>query len=363
MRVILFGYYGFGNSGDEAVLAGLLHGLRQFGPSDVEYLVLSGNPKQTETLHGVPAKPRNDWRTLVREASAADLWIFGGGSLLQNVTGPLTLPYYLGVMRLIRLRGSRFALHAQGVGPIAGRVSRRMTGSAVKRAARISVRDSASKETLVALGIPAAAVHMGADLAFLLPAPKADQSVGPRGQVAVAVREWGETDRWLPQLLEGLRHFLAEAGAEAIVVPMDTADEPLARRIAGELGAGAMATDGDAPYTEKKRLLAGCSLVLAMRLHAGVLASLEHVPSVFLAYDPKVTAMAERLGAPVLTMDEITVPRVYRVLQDAWDGRRGQAKALALTVGKLREEAEEDIRGLVHSLFSPRATGEELSRE
>src|SRR5690625_486953 len=44
VRVIIYGYYGFGNAGDEAVLAGMLRGLRQHGPDNAHYVVLSGNP-------------------------------------------------------------------------------------------------------------------------------------------------------------------------------------------------------------------------------------------------------------------------------------------------------------------------------
>lgn len=52
MRVLVSGYYGFGNLGDEALLAGLLGGLKEQGHTPV---VLSGDPKATEEQHGVEA--------------------------------------------------------------------------------------------------------------------------------------------------------------------------------------------------------------------------------------------------------------------------------------------------------------------
>lgn len=361
MRVILFGYYGFGNTGDEAVLAGLLHGLREFGPPDAEYLVLSGNPKETEALHGVPAKPRNSIPTLLRTTAASDCWIFGGGSLLQNVTGPFTLPYYLGVMRLVALWGRPFVLHAQGIGPIVGRFHQRMTDRTVRRAARLSVRDRDSKETLVALGVPAQSVQVGADLAFLLPTQLAEVPADQPQLVGVAVREWGNTSSWLPHLVNGLRRFLSDTGAEALIVPMDRGDEGLAQRLVQALPGRAVATAGDAPYTDKLALLAGCSLVVAMRLHAGIFAALGHVPSVFISYDPKVTAMARRLDAPVLDVADLEAARLVRELTKTWEQRAGRRQGLVRTVGMLRKQAEEDMRGLVRTLLRPKAMDGELS--
>jgi len=49
--VVIAGYYGANNTGDEAILTGMLHVLRSQGITDIT--VLSRNPKQTAQLHGV----------------------------------------------------------------------------------------------------------------------------------------------------------------------------------------------------------------------------------------------------------------------------------------------------------------------
>ncbi|RPH55184.1 polysaccharide pyruvyl transferase CsaB, partial [bacterium] len=58
-RIFIAGYYGFGNAGDEAILAALLADLRALRP-DLEFVVASGNPADTENDHGVPAVSRDD---------------------------------------------------------------------------------------------------------------------------------------------------------------------------------------------------------------------------------------------------------------------------------------------------------------
>lgn len=56
MQVILSGYYGFGNGGDEALLATLL----QMLPAHVSPLVLSANPQATTRQYQVKTCDRND---------------------------------------------------------------------------------------------------------------------------------------------------------------------------------------------------------------------------------------------------------------------------------------------------------------
>ena len=54
MKLLLSGYYGFGNIGDEAILAGILTSLKDRH----EITVLSNDPRSTSYLHKVKAVHR-----------------------------------------------------------------------------------------------------------------------------------------------------------------------------------------------------------------------------------------------------------------------------------------------------------------
>ena len=58
-KIVLSGYYGFDNIGDEAVLYSILSALRK-EIKDVEVTVLSNNPDKTKALYGV--KSVNRWK-------------------------------------------------------------------------------------------------------------------------------------------------------------------------------------------------------------------------------------------------------------------------------------------------------------
>src|SRR5680860_1430771 len=67
MRYLISGYYGEGNAGDEAILAGILRALQSRDP-EAEFTVLSFSPEDTERRHRVEAIPTGlrDPRPLLR---------------------------------------------------------------------------------------------------------------------------------------------------------------------------------------------------------------------------------------------------------------------------------------------------------
>src|SRR5660397_212240 len=85
MRYLISGYYGEGNAGDEAILAGILRALQSRDPA-AEFTVLSFSPEDTERRHREEAIPTGlrDPRPLLRALRGADILISGGGSFLHE---------------------------------------------------------------------------------------------------------------------------------------------------------------------------------------------------------------------------------------------------------------------------------------
>ncbi|HAG06971.1 MAG TPA: polysaccharide pyruvyl transferase CsaB, partial [Peptococcaceae bacterium] len=69
-----------------------------------------------------------------------DLLVSGGGSLLQDVTGPFSILYYLGVIYLALLRGKKVCLYGQGVGPLRLFHSRWLTRRIISRVDLVTLR-------------------------------------------------------------------------------------------------------------------------------------------------------------------------------------------------------------------------------
>ena len=116
-RVLLSGYYGFGNFGDEVLLEVIVERMRRRFPS-AQLEVLSATPQATAEHHRVATTPRWDWRAIRAAIVRADVVLSGGGGLLQNATSLRSLLYYAGILReAIRAR-RKTMVFAQSVGPL-----------------------------------------------------------------------------------------------------------------------------------------------------------------------------------------------------------------------------------------------------
>ncbi|MFX3634067.1 MAG: polysaccharide pyruvyl transferase family protein, partial [Candidatus Pristimantibacillus sp.] len=173
-RIVISGYYGFRNSGDEAVLRSILLALAEQGPAEgvrIVPIVLSADPAWTSQMYGVEAvhrmRPAEVWKAL----RGSDGLISGGGSLLQDATGTKTIPYYTGIIKLAQLLGKPTFIYSQGIGPVSRRWMDPMIRDVMKRSKYVSVRDAESAELLGRIGVPHGRIEVVPDPVMGLPLP------------------------------------------------------------------------------------------------------------------------------------------------------------------------------------------------
>lgn len=322
MRILISGYYGFHNTGDEAVLAGILQGLRQRLPG-VEVCVLSASPADTVREHGVEAVDR--WRTPViwNELRKADFFLQGGGGLLQDVTSPHSAMYYLGLLHLARLTRTPYMIFAQGIGPISSGFLRGLTARNCRAAKAITVRDSESAEMLRDWGVSSPEVVVSADPALLLePAGDARRrqilralDLAPdQPYMTIALRQWPGLPEFLPHLVE----LLQRREEALLVLPFQfEQDLPLALELSRALPNRVHLPTSLLSPADSASVIRGARAVIAMRLHAMIFAASQQTPAVALSYDPKVDAFCRRSGNPVLSLREATVEKLEEALEQS----------------------------------------------
>ncbi|MGI5819557.1 MAG: polysaccharide pyruvyl transferase CsaB [Armatimonadota bacterium] len=345
MRIAISGYFGFGNAGDEAVLAATLGELRRRMPN-ADPVVLSGDPAITEALHDVEAAPRWPLRALLRTIRSSDLLISGGGSLLQNATSLASLGYYLLVLARARHEGLPYVIHAQGLGPLNGWVARRMVRRYLRRAEAVTLRDETSLALARQLGAPEELVSLTADPAFLLePAAGAEIDAilsdlgvdARRPLIGMVVREWRAAREALGPLAKIARLGVERWGARTIVMPFHLPDD---LEVSHELAAVApevALVDRELHPRALLGLIGRLDLLVSMRLHALIFAAATAVPAVGLSYDPKVEALCEDAGqcwAP------LTAPAdVPALAAEAWEHRAATLSDRQARAGVMRERA------------------------
>ena len=85
-KIFITGYYGFGNTGDEAILVSMLGHLRELR-QDLQITVTSAMPENTETIYGVKSILWSDALAMLEAIRQADLVIIGGGGIFHDYWG------------------------------------------------------------------------------------------------------------------------------------------------------------------------------------------------------------------------------------------------------------------------------------
>lgn len=119
MNILICGYLGGGNCGDEAICDRLVTAIRKRGD---EATLLSLSPKESEALHNSPALPRYS-PAVIGGLRRCDLFLLGGGTLLQEQTSCRSAVYYLSLAALASLFGKPWVLMG-GLDPLTGGVKR-----------------------------------------------------------------------------------------------------------------------------------------------------------------------------------------------------------------------------------------------
>ncbi|MEB3298089.1 MAG: polysaccharide pyruvyl transferase CsaB [Candidatus Sericytochromatia bacterium] len=313
-RIVISGYYGFGNAGDEAILATLV---QELGPW-ADLVVLSADPAGTRRDHGVRAMPRTAAGPIWQSLKGASLFISGGGGLMQDVTGVGSVPYYGGLIRLARKAGVPVMTLGVGLGPLRRGWSRTLAAWCLDACSAIAVRDPGSVDLLASMGLAGPRVHLTADPVLALRPAPADRIAtllqeaglpleGPP-LVGVAVRTWpGWFERQFKSLSATLGQLAAREGLRVLVLPFQHPEDLWISRefaLCAETrpeGHRPEVTVLEKPCTpaELMGIVGRCEAVVGMRLHALIMAAATGVPFFGLAYDEKVRQHCARWTAPM----------------------------------------------------------------
>src|SRR5579885_1629944 len=100
-NVLLAGYIGCGNLGDDAMAVGFMEAAHK----EFDFIVLSGNPESTYNQYRVHSVPRTDMGAVGKAIDACDALVFPGGSIFQDVTSVRSVAYYTRLVKMAKKRG------------------------------------------------------------------------------------------------------------------------------------------------------------------------------------------------------------------------------------------------------------------
>jgi polysaccharide pyruvyl transferase CsaB len=317
VKIMISGYYGFNNTGDEAILTSMVRAFKEKIPQ-IKIVVLSHSPLQTSQAYQIKTINRLHLIDIMRCLRDTNLFISGGGGLLQDSTGKgWSILYYLGLILVAKIVKVPVMIYAQGIGPVNKQINKKLIKWILNKVNLITVRDNSSKELLENLGVVKPSIYVNSDPVFLLKKkninhiidnyPYIQKLINPddRPLIGVSVREYksngSDSKRIFAQAAD---YLIKNYQAKIIFLPFKfDEDVHISEEILSLMKNKAEVLKIKLEPEELLSVLSRLSLVIGVRLHSIIFSSMANIPFIAFNYDPKVRYFVEDLGLSELLLE------------------------------------------------------------
>lgn len=313
--VVIHGYYGEENVGDEAILASTLKQVRSV--TGLEPVVFAWGPDRVSRDFGVRSLNPNgrDRRKAFAVLMQSKAYILGGGGLIKDYGGsPASLERWLRWPELAQVIGVRTMLWSVGVENVTFEESKARVREVLGCVDVVTVRDPASEGRLREIGVDRPIVVTADPVPHFVrhtmrSIPPAERAGGDREdgapilrRIAVCPRHWyvstnrvadaAAFDELLSAFARTLDYAAEQWGCEVEFVPLRTSEGDDDREVCAAIAArmeSPATLAAVAPSVEGVlERIASSDLLIAMRLHATIMATALGIPTIAVAYMPKV---------------------------------------------------------------------------
>ena len=336
-KMLLAGYYGFGNLGDEAILEMALKQILEITDRK-NITVLSGNKEVTKKKYNIDTIDRYNVFSIIKKLKSSDALVFGGGSLLQDVTSKRSIYYYLFLIRLAKIMNNKIVMLSQGIGPIINEKSKRAVASTLKMVDYITVRDKHSKEFLESIGVDENKVFLSTDPVINLKAGEniKNEQNGSK-KICFSLRNWKNTD--VSEKISQVAEKLIKNNIECYFIPFYyNEDLELIDQVEKNIKDKAVYYKERLSTNEAFDIIKNMDVMVGVRLHSLIFAAAANVPFVAVSYDHKVDHFVNSVNMKVACkIDNIDVELLYDEIIKKLENEDEEKKKLQESVSKLRE--------------------------
>ena len=306
-EILISGYYGFKNSGDDALLMAIIDDIKRYKESP-ELVVLSANPRETVRQYRVKAINRLNIFSIIKHMKKAGMLISGGGTLIQDATSTKSLIYYLTVIKLAQMNNVKVMLYSNGIGPLTNERNIALARRVLNNVEIITLRDPAAEETLREIGVNKPEIIVTADPVFGMNI--ADREYGrellerlgipenTKKLLGVSVRRSKDANGAFECAVAAMCDYAAEKyGCYPVFIPMQmNKDEGISKSIMSKMKSSSSIVDIHLDVQDMMSLVASLDVCIGMRLHSLIYATSSRVPLIGLAYDPKIKSFMDYAG-------------------------------------------------------------------
>jgi len=351
--IAILGYYGYRNSGDDAILKSIIRQLKQRS-GDLSIVVLSNNPSETRTYYRVQSVHRFNPFRVPAILSKTRLFIAGGGTLIQDGTSSRSLWYYLFILHLAKKKGARTVLFANGLGPLTGKRNRKAAAMILNRMDAITLRDTNAYQELVSLDVTKPVIRITADPALIL--TSCDKAAGleilkkegiptEKKLVALCLRKWKKVKNAVQILASLADRIVTDFNAVPVFIAMQhPQDLRFSEKVCRSMKQKGYILSKRYTVDEILSIIGNTSLVIGMRLHSLIYAANMNVPMVGLAYEQKVGFFMDSINQPYVDWNEnFSMEKLMTNLNAVWENSDEIRKNLGQIKPKLEKLVTDSV--------------------
>lgn len=304
-RIVIDGFYGAGNLGDEVILSATLNQISSL--QGVQPVIFSKDPVETNRMHRVVSfdpyakHSITGYLNLLRST----VYILGGGGLIKDYgESSRSIEKILCYLAIAKSFGLKTMLWSVGMENLRFNKSKELVQGILSTVDAITVRDPNSKKRLEELGIQNN-ITVTADPSILLVARYSKQrSLKKNPRVVACLRHWFKYGFYMPdyavneQMLNSvasvLDFMINNLNAEIEFLPFRTIsyddDREITKMVVSRMTEiEHIIVHSRAPQIDEAiNILLNADLLVGMRLHSVILATSLGIPSIALSYMPKV---------------------------------------------------------------------------
>ncbi len=327
--ILLSGYYGFNNFGDDMVARTLITELKKHNPK-LEIAVLSNNPRSTAVSLGVDSMERYNLIKLARMIKYSDVYAYGGGTLLTDITSRKSLQYYTTTLMYAKRKGLKTAVIANGLGPFVHKTSENAVKKILDKVDVLAFRDNHSFEYSKRLS-DNIEPHLTADLALLFEPSKeamkktqhflAANKLSAKDYFVVSLREWRNIPRDYTATVAAACDYIAEKyKLVPVFVPLQPSkDTRISEEVAAKTKARSVVAYEVNDVDNVCALIKDAGFTLAMRLHPLIYSYSASIPFLGLSYDEKVSSFIKEVDRDdYLDVTDITIEPLKKMIDKAF---------------------------------------------
>lgn len=309
INLLIAGYHGYGNCGDEATLMAMSKNIKEMAP-DVNITAISHIPELTKTEYNINSVQRFNAIEVMRAIVKSDIILSGGGTLIQNGTSTRSLLYYLSIIKFSKLFKKKVMLYSNGIGPVTGKLNRKLVKLVVDNVDIITLREEFSEKDLLDMGVKKPKIYVTADAAFTLKSVSDEKSREllikekvplDKDIIGISVRNWNKAkygDKYIKEIAKACDN-MAKDGKTILFIPMEQPkDVETSKKVMYEMKQDSYIIKGIYKPDEILGIIGQTNLILSMRLHTLLFSAIKRIPMIGLIYDPKIEYYLNVLKMP-----------------------------------------------------------------